>query len=110
MKKTLVFASIVASTLIFSAVANTNTDTMKKELNASMTKMHDDMHKSMVADNADQAFAKGMLAHHIGAVEMAEIELKYGKDPEMRQLAENIIRAQDAEIKQMQTWLEKNKK
>ncbi|MBC8953003.1 DUF305 domain-containing protein [Xenorhabdus sp. PB62.4] len=109
MKKTLVFASIVVGTLAFSAVANTNTE-MKEELNASMTKMHDDMHKSMMADNADQAFAEGMLAHHIGAVEMAKIELKYGKNPEMRQLAENIIKAQDAEIKQMQNWLEKNKK
>ncbi|MBI6548287.1 CopM family metallochaperone [Xenorhabdus lircayensis] len=108
MKKTLIFASIIANTFAFSAIANT--DTMKEELNASMTKMNDDMHKSMMADNADQAFAKGMLAHHIGAVEMATIELKYGKDPEMRQLAENIVKAQDAEIKQMQKWLEKNKK
>ncbi|CDG15730.1 CopM family metallochaperone [Xenorhabdus doucetiae] len=108
MKKTLVFASIIAGTFAFSAIANTNT--MKEELNASMTKMHDDMHKSMMTDNADQAFAEGMLAHHIGAVEMAQIELKYGKDPEMRQLAENIIKAQDAEIKQMQEWIRKNKK
>ena len=36
---------------------------------------------------------------------MAEVELKYGKDPEMRKLAENIINAQQAEIEQMQNGL-----
>ena len=46
-----------------------------------------------------------MLPHHIGAVKMAEVELKYGKDPEMRKLAEDIINAQQAEIEQMQKWL-----
>jgi uncharacterized protein (DUF305 family) len=38
---------------------------------------------------------------------MAKIQLKYGKDAEMRQLAEDIIKAQEQEIKQMQSWLEK---
>ena len=51
-----------------------------------------------------------MLPHHIGAVKMAEVELKYGKDPEMRKLAENIINAQQAEIEQMQKWLKAHNK
>jgi len=55
-------------------------------------------------------YAAGMLPHHIGAVKMAEVELKYGKDPEMRKLAENIINAQQAEIEQMQKWLEAHNK
>ncbi|MFC2484438.1 MAG: DUF305 domain-containing protein, partial [Haemophilus parainfluenzae] len=54
--------------------------------------------------------AAGMLPHHIGAVKMAEVELKYGKDPEMRKLAENIINAQKAEIEQMQKWLKVHNK
>ena len=58
----------------------------------------------------DVAFAAGMLPHHIGAVKMAEVELKYGKDPEMRKLAENIINAQQAEIEQMQKWLKVHNK
>ena len=36
---------------------------------------------------------------------MAQIELKYGSDPEMRKLAQDIIDAQGPEIKQMQDWL-----
>ncbi|MDU1535376.1 MAG: DUF305 domain-containing protein, partial [Neisseria sp.] len=58
----------------------------------------------------DVAFAAGMLPHHIGAVKMAEVELKYGKDPEMRKLAEDIINTQQAEIEQMQKWLKAHNK
>jgi uncharacterized protein (DUF305 family) len=36
---------------------------------------------------------------------MAKLELKYGKDPELRKMAEGIISAQEAEIATMQTWL-----
>jgi uncharacterized protein (DUF305 family) len=46
-----------------------------------------------------------MLPHHQGAVEMAEIELKYGKDPQMLELARKIVAAQAEEIAQMKSWL-----
>ena len=49
-----------------------------------------------------------MIAHHQGAIDMAKIELKYGKDPELKALARNIIKAQQPEIKFMQQWLKKN--
>ncbi|MFZ7159052.1 DUF305 domain-containing protein [Avibacterium gallinarum] len=81
---------------------------MQSELMASMSAMHADMEKGMQYQDADVAFAASMLPHHEGAVKMAEIELKYGKDPELRQLAENIINAQQSEIQFMQQWLEKH--
>lgn len=66
------------------------------------------MHKEMsikYSGNPDIDFVKGMIAHHQGAVDMAKIQLKYGKDPEMRKLAENIISLQEVEIKEMKEWL-----
>lgn len=67
--------------------------------------MHDCMMKGAMAGDPDAAFAEAMTAHHEGAIKMAKTQLKYGKDPEMRKLAEDIIKAQQPEIDQIQTWL-----
>ncbi|MDG6895097.1 CopM family metallochaperone [Volucribacter amazonae] len=77
---------------------------------SSMTEMHHDMEQAAFAQNPDISFAQGMIAHHQGAIEMAKIQLKYGKDPEMRKLAEQIIQAQEPEIKQMEDWLKQQAK
>ncbi|WP_375276317.1 CopM family metallochaperone [Methylorubrum thiocyanatum] len=69
---------------------------------------NDRMHAAMseIPSDADEAFMRGMLAHHRGAVEMAEVELAHGKDEEARDLAQRIIEAQQAEIEEMEAWLE----
>jgi uncharacterized protein (DUF305 family) len=71
------------------------------------------MHTAMDIEftgNADADFAKGMIPHHQGAVEMAKIVLEFGKDPEIRALAEGIVKAQESEIAFMNGWLAKNVK
>ena len=83
---------------------------MQQELMQGMNQMNQDMMAASQYKDPDVAFAAGMLPHHIGAVKMAEVELKYGKDPEMRKLAEDIINAQQAEIEQMQKWLKAHNK
>lgn len=82
-----------------------NTEAMQQAYHESMQAMHTDMMSGIAESNPDMAFAKGMLPHHQGAVAMAEVELKYGKDDAMRKLAENIIQAQQSEIKLMQDWI-----
>lgn len=72
-------------------------------------KMHKDMMVKMTG-NADVDFVRGMIPHHQGAIDMAKIELQYGKDPEIRKLAEAVIKAQEAEIAEMNEWLSKNAK
>jgi uncharacterized protein (DUF305 family) len=71
------------------------------------TRMHETMAIEYTGD-ADVDFVKGMIPHHQGAVEMAKIVLEHGKDPEVRKLAEEIIAAQESEIKWMTEWLAKN--
>lgn len=63
------------------------------------------MHEGMMNEDADVAFACGMIAHHQGAIDMAQVLLTHGDDPKMRALAEEIIAAQVGEIKQMTDWL-----
>ena len=67
-------------------------------------RMHADMDIAYTGD-ADVDFLRGMIPHHQGAVEMAEIVLEHGTDPEVRALAEAIIAAQNDEIAFMRGWL-----
>ena len=54
--------------------------------------------------NADRDFVAGMIPHHQGAVDMARVELQYGKDPALRRLAQQIIASQQKEITFMRQW------
>lgn len=81
-----------------------NDSASTKELKAANDKMHKDMDIAYTQD-VDVDFLRGMIAHHQGAVEMAEVQLKYGKDAQVKRLAQDIIRAQNIEIKWMKTWL-----
>ena len=76
---------------------------------AAMMKMHADMPMNYSGD-ADTDFAAHMIPHHVGAVAMANTLLQYGKSPEMRKLAEDIVKGQTAEIVTLRDWLAKNKK
>jgi uncharacterized protein (DUF305 family) len=56
------------------------------------------------AGDGDLIFIDGMIPHHEGAVAMAQQALGESERPEIRQLAEAIIAAQEAEIQQLQEW------
>ena len=74
-------------------------------LMASMEKMHAAMASVKPSGDGDVDFVKLMLPHHQAAVDMAKAELMYGKDPQMRRLAQEIITDQQSEIELMQLWL-----
>ena len=73
---------------------------------AANARMHEDMAIAYSGD-ADVDFVKGMIPHHQGAIDMAKVVLAFGKDPEVKKLAEAIVQAQEAEIAQMRAMLER---
>lgn len=89
------------------SMAKANTESTR----AYQTAMDAMMQSMMISATgaADADFVKGMIPHHKGAVAMAQVELKYGKDETMRKLATDIIAAQNSEIDFMQKWLKGQK-
>jgi Domain of unknown function (DUF305) len=68
---------------------------------ASMRKMMAAMQRAPQAD-VDQDFIGQMIPHHQGAIDMAKAELQYGRNEQLRRIAQEIIVEQQAEITVMQ--------
>ncbi|WNC92426.1 DUF305 domain-containing protein [Paraburkholderia sp. FT54] len=90
-----------------SAGAGAGSDDATQAFKAADDKMMQDMSADYTG-NADKDFVAHMIPHHQGAIEMAQVELKYGKDPELKRLARNIIKAQHEEIAFMKSWQAKH--
>jgi len=73
----------------------------------SMERMDNGMKSGPMNGDVDHDFATMMMPHHQGAIDMAEAELLYGKDPVMKRLAKEIVVDQQSEIQAMQLWLSK---
>ena len=68
--------------------------------------MHHGMANAKRNGDPDHDFASAMIPHHQGAVDMAKVELLYGKDPVLRRLAQEIIVSQQQEIAVMQRQID----
>ncbi|MBX4970730.1 CopM family metallochaperone [Rhizobium binae] len=85
------------------------TDYQKASMDG-MKDMNMNMMQGMMKKDADVSFVCGMIAHHMGAISMSEVELKYGDNEEAKQMARRIIEAQKKEIEEMSKWVDKEVK
>lgn len=66
-----------------------------------------EMHRKMAAASGqtiDQAYVAKMIAHHEGAVAMAQVALRDSRDPEIRRMAQAVVDTQTREIAEMKAW------
>jgi uncharacterized protein (DUF305 family) len=82
-------------------------DAADAALAETMSAMHSAMHDVSLDGKADADFARMMIPHHQGAIEMAKVELQFGVDPVLRRLAQEIIVTQQSEIDVMNLALKK---
>jgi uncharacterized protein (DUF305 family) len=80
----------------------------QKDMMQSMERMNRDMMSMAVTSDPDRAFVTMMAPHHQGAIDMARIYLREGKDPEIRGMAEKIIADQEREIGEFKAWQAKH--
>ncbi|MFC5068544.1 DUF305 domain-containing protein [Flaviflagellibacter deserti] len=113
--KSIIGASVIAAMMsALPAAAQTShgaahdTPAAKANMEAHQ-KMMDTMNGMKPTGDADKDFVMMMIPHHQGAIDMAEVELKYGRDPELKKMAEKIIADQKKEIGEMKKWQSANK-
>ena len=105
----LLIASIVVCTLSMSAQhGEAGPAPAWREMMSSMHTMHTAMASTEASGDNDVDFVRLMLPHHQAAIDMAKTQLLYGRDPEMRRLAQEIIADQQSEIASMQLWLKQH--
>jgi uncharacterized protein (DUF305 family) len=108
----LVACSFAASAIVQGGIdandGQPSTEPAWSDLVASMDKMHMAMGAVPQSVNTDVDFVRLMLPHHQAAIDMAKTQLLYGKDPQMRRLAQEIITDQQLEIELMQRWLKQH--
>lgn len=80
------------------------------DMHGAMMKGMQQMQSMPMTGDTDRDFATMMRMHHQGALDMAEVELKNGKDAQLKRMARRIIEAQKKEIKEFDDWLAKHNK
>jgi hypothetical protein len=112
MKTTLTILTVLALAVPLPTLGQGKGEAKAKEPSGGSTQMHRDMMKgseesmSMKSTgDIDHDFVRMMRHHHQMGVQMAEQEIKNGKDPKAREMAQKIADSQKQEIKEFDEWL-----
>lgn len=100
----IVISALMATTAATPGLSQSSGSPATKAYMDAMGKMQSSMPKDHKGD-PDADFARMMIPHHQGAIDMAKVEIQYGKDPELRKMAEKMIKDQEKEIGDLQKWL-----
>lgn len=95
-------ASLIAFVPVLAVAQNNGASHAFMQANQTMSQA---MEKMSMSGNPDMDFAMMMIPHHQGAIDMAKVELQYGTDPKLREMAQMIIDAQQKEIAELQDWI-----
>ena len=96
------------STAGASSMSGGAADMKSMDMKGMLKDNNEKMSSMKMTGNADVDFAMMMRIHHLGAIDMAQAELRDGKDPQMKKMATAIIAAQKKEIAQFDKFLAKN--
>lgn len=83
-----------------------DTSVSSRSYAAAYARMQQDMDITYTG-NADVDFARSMIAHHRGGLEVARVLLMHGTDPDLKKMAETMSAAQEAELVFLRAWLQK---
>ena len=75
-----------------------------RAMSSGMAAMQEKMAAAPMTGDPDRDFVAMMEPHHQGAIDMARVELRYGKDPGLRRMSRDIIASQEREITEMRRW------
>lgn len=100
-KKSLAALGMLVALMGVSAGARSSDMDFMDQVNVAMTKMMAGMNV-VPSGSVDKDFVATMVPHHQGAIDMAQSELRYGHNEQLRRLAQEIIVTQHEEIAAMQ--------
>ncbi len=110
-----VACAVVASSATYAQGTSPNSPAAGSGSGASQ-QMHESMMSGMQkmqgmpqTGDTDKDFAMMMRMHHQQAVDMAKVEVQQGKSPELKAMAQKMVKDQQKEIAQLDQWLAKHK-
>ncbi len=104
MKNSLFVLIALSSLILVGCVTNNYDSKSPTNQGGGMQEGMNGMH-SMTPVTSEYVFIREMIPHHQEAVDTSRIVLETTKNPQLRELAQNIIKAQEQEIAMMQGWL-----
>jgi uncharacterized protein (DUF305 family) len=103
-RTTAAFAVALTATLFAEGAAHSASDDFDALMDLAMRHMHADM-QIQSSGNPDRDFAALMIPHHQGAIDMAKAEIQYGRNEQLRRIAQEIVVDQQQEIAGMRLAL-----